>query len=199
MEALDRILFLALNAADFSPPWLIDGARFLAADLVLLVPLLLTALWLWGARTDRLAALTAFAGALLALTLGQVIGAVWPHPRPFAIGLGHAFVDHAADPSFPSDHATVFFALGLALIGSPRRLLGGFVLLLGALVGWARVYLGIHFPLDIAGALPVAWAGWALARALLSRSRFGLWLMESIEACRGRLFALPIARGWVRA
>ncbi|MDE1949269.1 MAG: phosphatase PAP2 family protein [Burkholderiales bacterium] len=199
MEALDRSLFLALNADISSPPWLLDAARWLAADLVYLVPLLLTALWLWGSRVDRRAALTAFTSALLALALGQAIGWVWPHPRPFMVGLGLAFAQHAADPSFPSDHATVFFALGLALLGSPRRALGSIVLLLGALVGWARVFLGVHFPFDIAGALPVAWTGVALARALLSRSHLGARLTDTVEACRCRVLALPIAQGWVRA
>jgi undecaprenyl-diphosphatase len=45
--------------------------------------------------------------------------------------------------------------------------LWGFPLLaVGLVVGWSRIYLGVHSPLDIAAALPVAWAGTMVAGAL---------------------------------
>lgn len=40
------------------------------------------------------------------------------------------------------------------------------MLAVGLLVGWSRIYLGVHFPLDIAAALPVAWAGTMAAGVL---------------------------------
>lgn len=37
---------------------------------------------------------------------------------------------------------------------------------LGLVVGWSRVYLGVHFPYDIVAAFPVALCGVLIVRAL---------------------------------
>ena len=67
----------------------------------------------------------------------------------------------------PSDHVTVFWSLALATLGTRRFAAWGFTLLIaGLLVGWSRIYLGVHFPYDVAAALPVAALG-ALASRLL--------------------------------
>jgi len=105
---------------------------------------------------------------------------------------------HVPDPSFPSDHATVFFALGVTLLRSPWRPLGVLVLLFGVAVGWARVYLGVHFPFDIVGSLAVAVLSSSLAWRMLASSWFGPWLLDSVEVIYRRLFAPAIAKGWIR-
>jgi membrane-associated phospholipid phosphatase len=48
------------------------------------------------------------------LAINQAIGLVWQHPRPFMAGIGHAWISHATDSSFPSDHTTVSFGVALA-------------------------------------------------------------------------------------
>jgi undecaprenyl-diphosphatase len=63
-------------------------------------------------------------------------------------------------------------------------------------VAWARIYLGVHFPLDMVGALLVAVLS---AYLCFNRER---WLQDVVclrvgIICR-YLFALPISRGWVR-
>ncbi len=39
-----------LNATPASPQWAIEMAIFIAKDLILIVPLLVVTLWLWGPR-----------------------------------------------------------------------------------------------------------------------------------------------------
>ena len=39
---------------------------------------------------------------------------------------------------------------------------------LGLIVGWSRVFLGVHFPYDVAAALPVAGTAAVLARSIRS-------------------------------
>jgi len=44
------------------------------------------------------------------------------------------------------------------------------VCLCGLLVAWARIYLGLHFPIDMAASLLVGLAGGGVARAALPAS-----------------------------
>ena len=73
------------------------------------------------------------------------------------IGLGHTFAVHVPENSFPSDHATFLWTVGLGLIatGGSRRW-GLAVCAAGSLVAWARVYLGLHFPIDMLSSAAVA-------------------------------------------
>ena len=107
MDAINESLFLLINANEASPAWIVALAKFSADYLLLLIPLMLLFMWLWGKQRE--AATYAFLAILIALGLGQVIGLFYLHPRPFMIPLGHTLMAHGADPSFPSDHGLLFF------------------------------------------------------------------------------------------
>ena len=65
----------------------------------------------------------------------------------------HLFSGHAADPGFPSDHATAAFAIATAILLRRRRA-GIFALIAAALLSIGRVALGVHYPSDVlAGAV----------------------------------------------
>jgi undecaprenyl-diphosphatase len=166
LEALNRVLFLSINATPLVPVWLIDISRFIADDVIYLVPLLLAALWLAGGEDRRAAAVRVCCAVLVALGINQLIGLVWMHPRPFMIGLGHTFIEHAPDSSFPSDHATVLASGALTLLLAGERRYGLSMLLAGPAVAWARVFVGVHFPLDMAGAVAVACVAYGLVAPL---------------------------------
>lgn len=108
--------------------------------------------------------------ALLAVAIGALIAwwvhRFWPQPRPFMLDLGPLWLEHGPRAGLPSSHATGMFSLGFSLLLQGLRRIGGLVLLLGALVGWSRVYLGVHFPFDILAALPVGLLAAWLARVL---------------------------------
>jgi undecaprenyl-diphosphatase len=84
-----------------------------------------------------------------------------------------ALVPLPGDGSMPSGHAATAFAVaGAACLAHPRLRVP--MLALAALVGLSRLYLGVHYPLDVlaGAALGLAAAvlvGWAL-RALAQRS-----------------------------
>ena len=197
IQSLNRALFLHLNAAADTPHWLIDAGLFVANDLVYGVPLLLVALWLAGTNSRRSAALLAFVIAMIALGANQLIGIVWYQPRPFVIGLGHTWTTHAPDASFPSDHLTLFTSIGLGLIFGGLKRVGATTLVVGLLVGWARVYVGLHFPLDMAGSLMVATLCGAVIVPLWQR--IGVACTTRFQSVYRTLLARPIARGILRA
>ena len=148
----------------------IDVAMKLSArDLIYLAPLLLLALWFWPAA-DRDRALNqrvaagAFCAVLLGLGFAMLLGSLHSEARPFiADPSTRLLISHAPDNSFPSDHASAAFALAGAIVWWRRSL--GFVLIAVALlIGVSRIYVGVHWPQDVAAA---ALAGF-LAGALLA-------------------------------
>ncbi|HWN21789.1 MAG TPA: phosphatase PAP2 family protein [Gaiellaceae bacterium] len=70
-----------------------------------------------------------------------------------------------ATGSFPSGHATVAFACATVLALAVPRLAPP-LFALAALVAWSRVYVGVHYPLDVlAGALLGVALGFAVVGA----------------------------------
>ncbi|HVB49800.1 MAG TPA: phosphatase PAP2 family protein [Burkholderiales bacterium] len=201
LARLDLLAFEHINASAGLAGWHLEVATLLAVWPVYLVPLSLVALWLSGAGAARIAAVRAVSCASLALLINQAIGLAWYRPRPFVLGLGHVFLAHAADSSFPSDHMTALAATGIALWTSPARsarYVGIALTAAGLVAGWARVFLGIHYPGDMLGALAIA----ALTVLAFSNA-FGrlscTWMTLRVESVYRRLLSRPIARRWIRA
>ena len=198
---LDQLAFTHINASVNLAGWRLEAATALAKWVVYLVPIALVGLWLAGAGRGRTAAVKAALCAGAALLINQAIGLAWYRPRPFVIGLGHAFLAHAPDSSFPSDHVTALAAAGIALWSSRSRLacrLGIVLTAAAPVAGWARVFLGIHYPGDVVGAFAtavLAAAGFATAPG----QRGCAWLTMQCERIYRRLLSKPIARGWIRA
>jgi membrane-associated phospholipid phosphatase len=72
-------------------------------------------------------------------------------PRPHLPPSGpHRLVKLPTDSSFPSGHATVCFACAVMLALLVPRLAVP-VLLFAVAVAYSRVYVGVHFPLDVIG------------------------------------------------
>lgn len=178
-------LFELFNAGTQPAPLTLAFARFVAQWLIVALPLVGGVLWLRGGQRTRLDLLHVALSVFIALGLAQLVGLAWPSPRPFALHMGHQYLAHVDDPGLPSDHVTLIWAVALATLVSARGSWLMFPLLtLGLLVGWSRVYLGVHFPFDVAAALPVAALGAAAAWGL--RERLGKWmvaLLKRYDAC----------------
>lgn len=103
----------------------------------------------------RRAAIAAALSAGLALLVVHLLAGVVDRPRPFVSHPGSVtlFLPHAADPSFPSEHATGAFAIAFA-VWLRMRAWGAVALALAAVLALSRVALGVHYPADVvAGAL----------------------------------------------
>ncbi|WFE32676.1 phosphatase PAP2 family protein [Micromonospora sp. WMMD975] len=95
----------------------------------------------------------------LAFAVGQAVAAFSTEVRPFQAHAVHQLIPHAAGPSLPSDHATAAFAVAFAVGAFLSRRWGLALSVLAAVIGFARVWTGVHYPGDIlAGALIAAGA-----------------------------------------
>jgi undecaprenyl-diphosphatase len=84
-----------------------------------------------------------------------------PRARPDV----HALVARPHTHSFPSGHAAIAFA-SATVLGAAVPRARPLLYVLAALVAWSRVYVGVHFPLDVAaGALLGVGLGLAVLRA----------------------------------
>lgn len=110
----------------------------------------------YGERRSKLAAAAATFSALVGLLVNSVLAQLWDHPRPF---VGHPadtvlLVQHGPDNGFPSDHATVAFAIAFALLAFHRRI-GLVFLVAAALIGLDRILVGVHYPIDVVASAAV--------------------------------------------
>lgn len=178
LENINYALFALINATPASPQWAIEVAILIAKDLILIVPLLVVTLWLWG-PAQRQMVFKLMLALMISLTVSWAIGHLYPHDRPFVAGVGYNFLHHAADDSFPSDHGTVSFTFALAFLFWHRLWSGALLMAIAAAIAWSRVYLGVHWPLDMVGGLLAGMCG-CLGAALIWHT-FGPALYRQLQ------------------
>jgi len=185
MEKLNTILFPLINASAHPPQIVLFVARFSAEWLLYVVVIGLVLAWVRHGSDVRRQVFDAIATGVLALAVNMVIAYFWYHPRPFEVGIGTQFLAHAPDSSFPSDHGTILFALAFGLLRSGGvRFWSSVSLMIALLVAWARVYVGVHWPMDMAGSLTVAFVTTIVfgqlsgTRQIIKLRDIALWLYD---------------------
>lgn len=184
--AFDRALILALRdpanpSVPIGPRWLAEAMTDVTALGSTAILVLLTAgaigyLLASGRRRTALFLLLATAGGG---TAAKLLKLVYDRPRP-------TLVQHLVDvssASFPSGHsadsAIVYLTIAALVARTiPERAVRLYLLItagvLVLLIGFSRVYLGVHWPSDVAGGWAFG-AAWAFACSL-AYSR--LWARE---------------------
>jgi undecaprenyl-diphosphatase len=189
-HAFDEMVLLALrDPADTNDPigpgWLEDMMRDLTAlgstGVLTIVSLAVVGfLILQGNRHTAVLVVLAIGGGMLVSMLAK---AGFDRPRPELVSHG----SRVYTTSFPSAHsmmsAVVYLTLGalLARIQPHMRLrvyLIGLAAALTMIVGFSRVYLGVHWPTDVL-------AGWTLGAAWA----FGCWALALWLQARGKIEA----------
>lgn len=158
LSELNLSLFSWINASPEASNTSIHFAIFIANDLLYCMILLFAWFWLRGNYDTKKQILKAFIFTSIAILISQCISHVYYHPRPFVMEVGRTLIYHAPNGSFPSDHMLIFSSIAFSYLFSAQRKLGVFLLIMAWLVAWSRVYLGVHFPLDMLGAFLLAFA-----------------------------------------
>ena len=196
LDQLNLYLFHLLNVPDQASIWMINYASLIAHDLVYLFLLIFAITWLRGSREIKTGIIKAAIFTAITLSISEVLSAVLNTPRPFVMEVGRTLIEHASTGSFPSNHMSIFSGIALAYYFSAQRDLGRILLWTAWLVAWSRVYVGVHFPIDMMGAFVIALA--------VNLAGLPLWwkyenkIMSFIFSIHQFLFKPFIRMGWVK-
>lgn len=159
MIGLDERLFLLINdlaGRSEALDWfmkLVVGEHFIPVLMVIVI----IAMWFLGREVEtrersQRAVFCALTGVGFANAVVQIMNFFVDRPRPFEAYPGDVTLlfYQSTDPSFPSNVAAVGFAFAMGAWFGNRKA-GYFLCLLAILWSFARVYCGVHYPLDIIG------------------------------------------------
>ncbi|WPC39966.1 undecaprenyl-diphosphatase [Clostridium sp. JS66] len=122
----------------------------------------------------RKVSVNTFIITVINLMLSFIIGSVYYVDRPFVHNKVNLLVPHVKDASFPSDHATGTMSIALGL-RKYNRILGIIMTILSIIVGFSRVYVGNHYPLDVIGAYAMVFITSYLYNLLLKNKVEGIY------------------------
>jgi len=133
---LDKLLGAVTHLGDLGAVWILGAVALF-----------------WVHRRESL--LLIFGIALCALVCNLLMKPLFRRSRPFERSDEiDVLIAEPSDRSFPSGHTMASFTAAALLYSVFGGWVGGFALLLAALIAFSRLYLGVHYPSDVlAGAL----------------------------------------------
>lgn len=153
-------LFFKIYGLNESAPWIPRVVFFVAQHLDTVLMVLTVVILLiffihdkdWKPRKFKvwfLEVLAIASSTTIALVVVLCVKAIAAAPRPFVTFLQvQPLVIESSYTSFPSGHATIFFALATAVMMYHRRL-GYFFMVCAVLIAISRVMAGVHYPVDV--------------------------------------------------
>lgn len=101
-------------------------------------------------RRDRLMIFTGLIALILAELAGKLAGSIYSNNQPFAeLSEVNKLIDMGVNNSFPSDHSIIFFTMTVTFWLFKRKHHYLWILL-ALIVGFSRIFAGVHYPGDVA-------------------------------------------------
>lgn len=156
IERFNLNLFHSINAPENASELTISFAVFSANILFYIVILFFVLSWFKGDLNSKKQIIKATLFTVIAFLLSQLISMYYYYPRPFVADIGRTLIEHTPNGSFPSDHMLFFSTIAFAYVFSKQKYIGYVFIILAFIVAWSRVYVGVHYPLDMLGAFTMA-------------------------------------------
>ena len=190
---LDQQLFLFINGFVGNSDFIDNIARTTVNEYFVptLLSLILLGIWFyWDASKRRdvnqkSVVVSVIAVGFASLVIVSLMNYFFDRPRPFDVLETNLLFYKPTDPSFPSNSTVVAFSLATSAFLANKKV-GIIALILSAFYGLTRIFVGIHFPLDV---LTGAIIG-ILAVFVLSRFKF--FLMRIVLIVRNILKILNL-------
>lgn len=170
---MDLGIFQSINNFAARWPWLDQVAIFLASGVGYVLVAVLAGIWIIRKRERRMVIVSILSAAIARGVLVTIIRFLYHRPRPIPVDAVHQLVINDAW-AFPSGHASFFFALATGVFLYNKKL-GLVFYASAALIGLARIFIGVHWPTDILVGAALGMLT-ALGVDLMLRNRFTTWL-----------------------
>jgi len=124
-------------------------------------------------KKTRLMAICAGGSIVLGrLIITEIIKRLYSSPRPYIIleGVKKIIAGNTDYQSFPSGHTTIFFALATAIYFFNKKL-GIVSFVVAILVGLSRIFVGVHWPIDILGGAVIGIVSGILVQIVFKKTR----------------------------
>lgn len=151
---MDWSIFHWLNDSTRSTDAGQDAAEIFNTWAIVVLVVAAAVLWFLarpgGSPRLKLATASAAVSAVVGLIGNVVLSKIWYHDRPFVTHPKETvlLIRHARDNGFPSEHATVAFAIAFGVLVIVWRL-GIIFMLVAAAIALDRIFVGVHYPSDI--------------------------------------------------
>ncbi|MBX4204761.1 MAG: phosphatase PAP2 family protein [Candidatus Doudnabacteria bacterium] len=164
---MNQQIFLAINGLAGRSQFFDTLGVFFAEKFLYVFAIIIVALWL-DKRLRTHVYLAVLAAAVSRLFIVEVIKRIVNHPRPYEIvaNIHQLLADNEHGMSFPSGHTVIYFSFAFAFYGT--KYFWPFIIL-ASLGSLARVYVGVHFPIDIAASVIIAAVIAAALRGLFKK------------------------------
>ncbi len=182
IASLDRELFLALNGAHNA---FLDFVMWWASDKFIWIPVYAVLLYLlWRRYKGKIWVVVLFTAFLVFLSdqvsvhlFKDVFQRLRPCHEPSLAGMVHIVNDKCGGQyGFYSSHASNIFAIAVFFLYLVKEKSWKYylpVLLWALLIAYSRIYLGVHYPGDVAaGALMGSLLGFLVARSCVQLLKF---------------------------
>ncbi len=185
MEEFNVATFLFINNYAGKSNFLDTALIGFAEAMPYIFILIIIYLWFGSCIERKKSSFNSGLSVLFGMFTSYVISLFYYHSRPFVDNLGTQLVVHAPDSSFPSDHTTFIFSISVMLLfNKSTRVIGIVLCFLSFISGLSRVFVGVHFPLDIFGAILVAIFSSVLVFKLQYKTRFILSYLVREMPCK---------------
>jgi undecaprenyl-diphosphatase len=184
----DRAVFEWLNGLGGHVAIIDNLIRGLANDYFLIIGfcLVLVALW-FGTRDavqrkiNQMAVITAAISLGIGQAIVDILNVFYFRPRPFTLLPTHLLFYAPHDSSFPSNAATIGFAVAFGVFFINRQA-GRWLLVMASVLALARVYVGVHYPSDVLGAAAIACiTAWFISLIVRNRRVWVRRLLDFLE------------------
>ena len=146
----DARLFRVLNEVPPAAASVLTPLSHLFLPVGIIAVCLLAIVYVVARNRGVLPVAAGAAAAGTAWVLANLAKVIADRPRPYDVMAEVVLRQQPAHgTSFPSSHTAVVLAIAIALVPFLARPLAAAGIAYAALVGWSRVYLGVHYPLDV--------------------------------------------------